>query len=161
MARCPMQRSVVIGGGRVMVSAYWIARTKALPFQGGLEDSDEPPCHLDETTQRALISCCGGVDQDPALNWLPRTTRQHVEALLQRACRVSAIECHLAHQGVGETVRHHIFGPLTFPEAVLAHQHASGTPSIDPSSRPRLKLSCARQYTGLRQPISNGFRGEL
>ena len=33
MARCAMQRSVVIGGGWVVVSAYWIARTKAPPFQ--------------------------------------------------------------------------------------------------------------------------------
>ena len=49
MTCCTMQRSVVIGGGRIVVSTYRIARTKALPFQGGLEDSDEPPCHLDET----------------------------------------------------------------------------------------------------------------
>ena len=33
VARCTMQRSVVIGGGRVVVSTYRIAGTKALPFQ--------------------------------------------------------------------------------------------------------------------------------
>ena len=71
MARGPMQRSVIIGGGRVVVSAYGIAGTKALPFQGGLENSNEPPCDLDETAQGALISCGGCVDQDPALNRLP------------------------------------------------------------------------------------------
>jgi uncharacterized membrane protein len=41
VARCTMQRSVVIGSGRIVVSAYRIARTKALPFQSGLEYSDE------------------------------------------------------------------------------------------------------------------------
>jgi hypothetical protein len=44
-----MQRSVVIGGGRVVVSAYGIARTKTLAFQGGFENSDKPPCDFDET----------------------------------------------------------------------------------------------------------------
>jgi hypothetical protein len=89
VARCTMQRSVVIGSGRIVVSTYRIAGTKALPFQSGLENSHKPPCDLDETTQGALIACRGGVDQDPALNWLPCNTRQHVEALLQRACRVT------------------------------------------------------------------------
>ena len=67
VARRPMQRSVIIGGGRVVVSAYGIAGTKALPFQSGFENSDKPPCDLDETAQRPLIACSGGVDQNPAL----------------------------------------------------------------------------------------------
>src|ERR1700730_9990393 len=159
VARCTMQRSVVIGSGRIVVSTYRIARTKALPFQSGLENSHKPPCDLDETTQGALIACRGGVDQDPALNWLPCNTRQHVEALLQRACRVSAIECHLAHQSVRETVRHHVLWSLTFPEAILAHHYASGALRIDPSGRPSLKLSRACQYSWLGQPISQDFRG--
>jgi hypothetical protein len=33
MARSPMQRSVFIGGGRVVVRAYGITGTKALSFQ--------------------------------------------------------------------------------------------------------------------------------
>jgi hypothetical protein len=41
--------------------------------------------------------------------------------------RVSVIDRYLAHQCVRETVCHHVFGPLTFAEAVLAHQHVFGT----------------------------------
>jgi hypothetical protein len=100
VARCAMQRSVIIGGGRVVVSAYGVAGAKPLPFQGGLENSDKPPCDLDETAQRALIACGGGVDQDSALNRLPRNTREHVDALLQCAGRVSAIDRHLAHHRI-------------------------------------------------------------
>jgi TPR repeat protein len=83
-----MQRSVFIGGGRVVVSAYGIAGTKSLPFKGGLENADKSPCDLDETAQRPLIACGRGIDQDPAVNWLPWNTREHVDALLQCAGRV-------------------------------------------------------------------------
>jgi len=71
VARRSMQRSVIIGSGGIVVSTYGIAGTKTLPFQSGLENLDKPPCDLDETAQRALIACGGGVDQDPALNRLP------------------------------------------------------------------------------------------
>src|SRR5690242_11556952 len=54
-----------------------------------------------------------------------------------------------------------IFRPLAFAEAVFARQYASGTLGFDPSGRPRLELSRARQNTGLRQPTSQGFRLEL
>src|SRR5580704_12524512 len=56
MARGTMQRSVFIGGDRVVVGAHGIAGTKALPFKGGPENSYKPPCHLDKTAQRALIA---------------------------------------------------------------------------------------------------------
>src|SRR5271155_5501131 len=116
-----MQGSVFIRGGGVVVSAYGIAGTKTLPLQRGLEYSDKPTRDLHEPAQCALIACGGGVDQDPALNWLPWNRRQHVETLFQCAGRVSAIDCDLGHQGVPKTVRHHILGPLAFAEAVLAH----------------------------------------
>ena len=51
--------------------------------------------------------------------------------------------------------------PLTFAEAVLAHQYAFGSLGIDPSGRPRLKLSRARQHGGLGQPMCKDFRCEL
>ena len=47
MARCPMQGSVIIGSGRVVVSTYGIAGTKALPFQSGPENLDKTPCDFD------------------------------------------------------------------------------------------------------------------
>jgi hypothetical protein len=68
-----MQRSIIIGRGRIVISAHGVAGTKPLPFQSGPENLDEPTCDLDETAQRALIACGGGVDQDPALNRLPVT----------------------------------------------------------------------------------------
>jgi hypothetical protein len=120
VACCSMQRSVVIGSGRVVVSAYGIAGTKALPFKGGPENLDKSPGDLDETAQRALIACGGGVDQDPALNRPPWVALEYVDALLQSAGGISAIDRHLAHQGVRETVHHHILGPLAFAEAILA-----------------------------------------
>jgi len=150
VACSPMQRSVIIGGGRVVVSAYGIAGTQALPFQSGLESADKSPGDLDEAAQRALIAGRCSIDQDPAKNRLPCDTREHVDALLQRAGRVSAIDRHLAHQGMRETVCHHILGPLTFSETVLAHQRAFGTLGFDPGGRSPLKLSRAGQNTGLR-----------
>lgn len=103
VARCPMQRSVIISGGRVVVSAYGISGTKALPFQSGLENANKPSCDLDETTQCALIACRGGVDQDPALNWLSWNTREHVKALFQCARRVTvpSIRCCLRRSAGG------------------------------------------------------------
>jgi hypothetical protein len=62
VARCPMERAVLIGSGGVVVSAYGIAGTKALPFQGGFENSDKPPRDLEETAHCALIACGGGVE---------------------------------------------------------------------------------------------------
>ncbi len=74
----------------------------------------------DKTTQRALIAYGGGVDQYPALNWLPCNTRKHVEAFLQCASGVSAIECHLAHQGVRETMRTSAIAPSAISAARIA-----------------------------------------
>ena len=147
-APCSVRSSSAVAGS-------WSAHTgspeqRRCPFQSGLENSDKPPCDLDETAQRALIAGAGGVDQDPALNWLPWHTREHVEALFQCAGRISAIDRDLGHEGMRETVCHHIFGPLAFAEAVLAHQYAPGTLGVDPRSRSRLELSCTRQNTGLR-----------
>jgi hypothetical protein len=71
-----------------VVSTYGIAGTKALSFQSGPENWDKTPCDFDKTAQRALIAC-GGVNQDPALNRLPRDMLEHINALLQCAGRVS------------------------------------------------------------------------
>lgn len=98
MTRCPMQHPVFIGSNRVVIGAYRIAGTEALPFESGLENSDESPCDLDETAQCALIASGGRVDQDTALNGLPRNSRQHIDALLQSTCRVAAIDRHLARR---------------------------------------------------------------
>jgi hypothetical protein len=58
-------------------------------------------------------------------------------------------------------VCHHILGPLTFAEAVLANQYAFGTLGVDPSGRAGLKLSRAGQNVGLGQPMGQGIRREL
>ena len=120
MARCPMQGSVIIGSGRVVVSTYGIAGAKAFPFKSGSENLDKPLCDFNEAAKRALIACGGGVDQNPALNRLPWYTLEHVDALLQCTGWVSAVDRDFAHQGVRETVRHHVLGALAFAEAVLA-----------------------------------------
>ena len=62
MAGRPVQRAVLIGGGRVVVSTHGIAGTKALPLQSRFENSDKPTCDLHETAQCALITCGGRVD---------------------------------------------------------------------------------------------------
>ena len=48
MARGPMQRSVLVAGGGIVVNAYRIAGTKSLSLQCGLENSTKPTCDLDE-----------------------------------------------------------------------------------------------------------------
>jgi hypothetical protein len=63
-----MQHSLFTGGSRVAVSTHG---TKALPFERGFENSDEPPGNLDEAAQSALVACGGCIDQEAALNWLP------------------------------------------------------------------------------------------
>ena len=114
MACGPVQRSVFIGGGRVVVSAYGIAGTKALPFQSRLENLHEPSRYLHQTTQCALIACTRRVDQDPALDWLTWHAGERVQALFQCAGRIAAINRDLRHQRVLKTMRHDIFGSFAF-----------------------------------------------
>jgi hypothetical protein len=56
MAGCAMQCSIVMGDRRIVVGTDRITGTEALSFQGGLEEPNEAPRHLDETTQRSLIA---------------------------------------------------------------------------------------------------------
>lgn len=60
MACRTVQRSVIVSGRWIMVGANRIAGTEALSFQGGLEEPNEAPRYLDETTQRSLIAGSGG-----------------------------------------------------------------------------------------------------
>src|SRR5262249_27451860 len=87
-----------------------------------------------------VIARTRGVDQDPALNWLSWHMRECVEPLFQGTARISATDRHLGHERMCKTVCHHVLRPLTFAEAVLAPQYASGTLGIDPCCRPRLDL---------------------
>jgi hypothetical protein len=70
--------------------------------------------------------------------------------------RISAINRHLTHRGVCETMRHHIFRPLAFHETVRANRHASSPLSLDPGGCAGLKLLCTRQDSGME-----GLGGKL
>ena len=149
MACRTVQRPIIVSGSGIMVRANRIAGTEALSFQGGLEEPNEAPRHLDETTQRSLIAGSGRVDQYSALGRLPRKARRHVKALLQRAGRIPAVERDLAHQGMRETMCQNVLGPASLPATILAHLFAAGALLVDPGSCPGLQLSRALQQAGL------------
>ena len=90
------ERPIIVGGSGIMVRTDRIAGTETLSFQGGLEEPNEAPRHLDETTQRSLIAGSGRVDQNSALGWLPPKSGTVLEALLYRG-----------ELPRGENLRHH------------------------------------------------------
>ena len=92
MAGRAMQCSIIMGDRWIVVRAHRIAGTEALSFQGGLEEPNEAPRHLDETTQRSLIAGSGRVDQNSALGWLPLSWKPPAKTTLSSprptVCRV-------------------------------------------------------------------------
>jgi hypothetical protein len=76
------------------------------------------------------------IDQDAGLDRLTRKPREKVNAFLQSAGRVTAVDCHLGHKGMSQAVSHDVFGPLALVENVRADGHAPRTLCIQPSGGP-------------------------
>src|SRR5271168_2007226 len=116
---------------------------------------------LDETAERALISGRRGVDQDTALNRLPGRLRKQIDALLEGARGIAAVDGDFRHQGMRETMRHDVFGPLALTKAVRVDGLASAALGVDPGVNARLKLPGSVRYGGSSQPTGEGIRREF
>ena len=69
----------------IVVCANRVSGAQALPFERALHDLREPTAHFDEASERALISCGSGVDEDTN-RWNSRTeSLRNVDALANGA----------------------------------------------------------------------------
>src|SRR5271170_3125768 len=116
---------------------------------------------FDEAAEGALVSCRRGVDQDAALNRLPRRLRKQIDALLEGARGIAAIDGDFRHQGVRETMRHDVCGPLALAKAVRADRLAPAALGADPGVNTRLKLPGSLRDCGSAQPTGEGVRREF
>ena len=99
------KRALVDGAAGLMVGANRIVRTDRQTFESLVESLREGLGAGDEAAQRPLRTGRGGVDQDPVPRRRIRGRWEGVDALLQRARGIAAIERDLGDERVREAVQ--------------------------------------------------------
>ncbi|ESY81893.1 hypothetical protein X740_07970 [Mesorhizobium sp. LNHC221B00] len=105
---CAITASVV----RFVIRANGIVRTDSKAIQRTSKNLGKPGSSRDEATQRSLGAGACRVDEDAAtIDLAASLTRERVDPLFQRACRIAAIQGDLGHESMGNAVKQDVWRP--------------------------------------------------
>src|SRR5260221_9880186 len=116
-----VKSSVVGGSRRIVISTNGIAGVRPLPFEGILQDLREPAADLDKTSKGALISRRGGVDEDSDIGSSVAETRRYVDALVDRASGITAIDGNFRNQCMRSRMCEQVFRTKLVANSVIGY----------------------------------------
>jgi hypothetical protein len=119
-------KSSVVGRSRgIVISTNGIAGAQPLPFEGILQDLREPAADLYKTSKGTLISRRGGVDEDSDIGSSVAETRRDVDALVDRARGITAIDGNFRNQCMRKRMCEQVFRTKLVANSVIGLPRSS------------------------------------
>ena len=115
MAGGAVKGPVVGRSCRVVIRADRIAGTQPLPFKSTLQHLRKPPAYLDKTSKGPLVTSGGGVNEYTDGGCHVAEAGRYVDALVDGAGGIAAIDGDLCNQRMGERMREQVAAPNAPP----------------------------------------------
>jgi hypothetical protein len=136
-----VKSSVVGRSRRVVISTNGIAGAQPLPFEGILQDLREPAAHLYKTSKGTLVSRRGGVNEDSDIGSSVAETRRYVDALVDRARRITAIDGNFRNQCMRKRMCEQVFRTKLVANSVIGYV----LPPLAPLPEPPISTDLQRR----------------